>query len=87
MRKHYSVQPAAYNISRICSCTSGYVRKHMYCSHLSLSLLVVAGSRSHLLEISTHKNSIDLRKKQGGEGGGPPHKFYVSTHSSLSLAK
>ena len=58
----------------------------MYCSHLSLSLFVVAGSRSHLLEISTHMNSIDVRKKQGGEGG-PPPKFYVSTHSSLSLAK
>ena len=32
----------------------------MSCSHLSLSLLVVAGSRSHLLEISTHMNSIDV---------------------------
>ena len=47
----------------------------MCCSHLSLSLLVVAGSRSHLLEISTHMNSIDVRKKQSGEGGGPPPKF------------
>ena len=56
----------------------------MCCSHLSLSLLVVAGSRSHLLEISTHMNSIDVRKKQGGEGGGPPPKFYISTHSLLS---
>ena len=44
----------------------------MCCSHLSLSMLVVAGSRSHLLEISTHMNSIDVRKKQGGEGGGLP---------------
>ena len=55
----------------------------MYCSHLTLSLLVVAGSRSHLLEISTHMNSIDARKKQGGEGGGPPPKFYISTNNSL----
>ena len=51
----------------------------MYCSRLGLSLLVVAGSRSHLLEISTHMNSTDVRKKQGGEGGGPPSKFYISS--------